>query len=66
MRRFAKRFNLVTALHIRAWNSQAPEQTIETINLSECGVYFETETPPSQGAMIQLRLKMPEGNHGPA
>ena len=59
-RRLAHRFSLAIPLYFRAWKSQAPEQKVESINLSECGVYFETDTPPREGAMIQVRLDMPK------
>lgn len=59
-RRLAHRFSLAIPLYFRAWKSQAPEQKVESINVSECGVYFETDMPPNEGAMIQLRLDMPK------
>jgi hypothetical protein len=33
---------------------------MESVNVSECGVYFETDTPPREGAMLQIRLEMPK------
>jgi hypothetical protein len=58
-RRLAQRFHLNIPLYIRAWNSHAPEQKVESVNVSECGAYFETDAPPREGAMIQIRLEMP-------
>jgi hypothetical protein len=58
-RRLARRFNITVPLYIRMWKSPAPEQKVESINVSECGVYFVTDTPPHEGAMIQIRLEMP-------
>jgi hypothetical protein len=58
-RRFAQRFRLTTPLYIREWKTLAPEKEINSVNVSEGGVYFETETPPRQGAMVQIRLSMP-------
>lgn len=58
-RRLAHRFRLNIPLYIRPWKSQAPEQKVESVNVSECGVYFETATPPREGAMVQVRLEMP-------
>jgi hypothetical protein len=58
-RRLAHRFRLTIPLHIRPWKSQAPEQKVESINVSECGVYFETDAPPREGAMLRVRLEMP-------
>jgi hypothetical protein len=59
-RRLAHRFNLRIPLHIRDWTSNAPEQTVESNNVSECGVFFKTDAPPDEGTVIQLRLEMPE------
>jgi PilZ domain len=58
-RRLAQRFHLNIPLYVRAWNSKGPEQRVESVNVSECGAYFETDTPPSEGAMMQIRLDMP-------
>lgn len=58
-RRLAHRFRLKIPLYIRPWKSQALEQKVESVNVSECGVYFETDSPPREGAMIQVRLEMP-------
>jgi hypothetical protein len=59
-RRLAQRFNLTIPLYIRAWKSSAAEQKVESVNVSECGAYFKTNTPPREGAMIQIRLEMPK------
>jgi hypothetical protein len=59
-RRLAQRFSLPIPLYIRGWKSQAPEQKVESTNISECGVYFETDTPQRVGAMMQIRLEMPK------
>ncbi len=65
-RRLAYRFNLSIPLHIRGWKSSAPEQTVDSNNVSESGVYFETDKPPNEGTVIQLRLEMPEEVTGEA
>jgi len=44
---------------MRAWHSTAPEQAAASLNVSESGVYFETETPPPEGASVHLRIDMP-------
>jgi len=59
-RRLAQRFCLNIPLYIRAWKSRAPEQKVEAVNVSECGAYFETDTPPCEGTMMQIRLEMPK------
>jgi hypothetical protein len=58
-RRLAQRFRLNIPLYIRAWKSHAPEQKVESINVSECGAYFETDSPPREGSIVQIRLDMP-------
>jgi hypothetical protein len=59
-RRFAQRFRLNIPLYIRAWKSQAPERKVESVNVSECGAYFETDTPVCEGEMMHIRLEMPK------
>jgi hypothetical protein len=59
-RRLAQRFRLKIPLYIRAWKSQAPERKVESVNVSECGAYFETDAPPCEGEMMQIRLEMPK------
>lgn len=59
-RRFAQRFHLTIPLFIREWKTMAPEKEATSVNLSECGVYFETDTPPREGSMVQIRLAMPQ------
>jgi len=58
-RRLALRFRLNIPLYIRAWKSHAPEQRVESVNVSECGAYFETDSPPREGSIVQIRLDMP-------
>ena len=59
-RRLAQRFSVIIPLYIRTWNSQSPEQIVESVNLSECGAYYETDSPPREGAMMHIRLDMPK------
>jgi hypothetical protein len=56
----AQRFSLIIPLYVRVWKSQAPELKVESVNVSECGAYYETNTPPPEGAMMQIRLDMPK------
>jgi hypothetical protein len=58
-RRFAQRFILAVPLHIRGWHSSAPEQKAASVNLSESGVYFETDAAPREGAAVQVKIAMP-------
>lgn len=59
-RRLARRFRVRIPLYLRACKSQVPELQVESINISECGAYFETETPPSEGTMMEIRVDMPK------
>jgi hypothetical protein len=58
-RRLAQRFRLTIPLFIREWKTTTPEKEVTSVNVSEGGVYFETDTPPREGSMVQIRLSMP-------
>ena len=58
-RRLAQRFRLTIPLFIREWKTMVPEKEVKSLNVSEGGVYFETDSPPREGAMVQIRLSMP-------
>jgi len=65
-RRLAQRFRLAIPLFVREWRTMTPEKEVESVNVSECGVYFETDTPPREGAMVHIRLEMPKEITGDA
>jgi hypothetical protein len=58
-RRLAQRFSLCIPLFIREWKTITPEKEVRSLNVSESGVYFETDAPPREGVMLQVRLSMP-------
>ena len=58
-RRYAQRFALTVPLHFRGWHSTGPELDAASVNVSESGVYFETDAPQSEGAVMRLRIDMP-------
>jgi hypothetical protein len=58
-RRLAHRFSLAIPLFIREWKTTAPEKRVQSVNVSERGVYFVTDTPVVEGTMLQIRLAMP-------
>ena len=58
-RRLARRFSINVPLYISDWKSPAIEQKVESANISESGVYFETDAPPSEGTMLRVRLDVP-------
>lgn len=59
-RRFARRHNVRTAVRVRAWKSSIPEHRAESVNISERGLLFATDTPFREGEAIEVLLKMPE------
>ena len=59
-RRFAERHNIKTALRVRIWKSDVPEKRAESVNLSQRGVFFATDSLYSPGEVVGILLKMPE------
>ena len=59
-RRFAQRFDVRVPVHYRAWKSPGPEAEAVTSNISERGLFFETDREIAAGENVQLRLRMPE------
>jgi len=55
----ARRFSLNVPLFISDWKFPANEREVESANISESGVYFETDAPPKEGTMLRLRLEVP-------
>jgi hypothetical protein len=59
-RRMAQRFSLIIPLYVSEWRYPAIEKKVESMNISESGVYFETDAPPCQGTMVRLKLDVPK------
>jgi hypothetical protein len=59
-RRLSSRFNVAIPFRYRDLNSSEPEESAESINISERGLYFETDSAPVIGTELQLCLAMPE------
>jgi hypothetical protein len=59
-RRLTVRHNLRTPIRIRLWKSATPEQRNESVNLSERGILFATDSPMNIGTVVEVLLKMPE------
>ena len=59
-RRRSPRHDMKTALRVRIWKSSAPEERSESINLSDRGIFFATDTLFQKGEAIEILLKMPE------
>ena len=59
-RRLSFRHKIRTPLRIRIWKSAAPEQRGESLDLSEQGILFATDSPMAIGTVVEVLLKMPE------
>ena len=59
-RRLSRRLSFKTPLRVRIWKSAAPEQNAESVNLSQNGVFFATDTPIREGETVEILLNMPE------
>lgn len=59
-RRICRRLNVRTPLSIRIWKSTEPEQSAESLNLSQHGVFFATNSAIREGETLEIFLKMPE------
>src|SRR5256885_2699352 len=59
-RRFAPRFRISIPLHFQSSKSPEPECSAETLDISSRGMCMETDTPPGVGAILMVRLRMPE------
>jgi hypothetical protein len=59
-RRLSRRLCLKTPLRVRIWKSAAPEEKAESLNLSQNGVYFATNTAIREGETVEILLIMPE------
>ena len=59
-RRLSRRLCLKTPLRVRIWKSAAPEERAESLNLSQNGVYFATNSAIREGEALEILLNMPE------
>lgn len=59
-RRMSQRHNIKTALRVRIWKSPIPEKRAESVNLSERGLFFATDSLLHEGEVIEILLKMPQ------
>ena len=59
-RRLARRLSFKTPLRVRIWKSKAPEQKTESLNISQNGVLFVTDSPLREGETVEILLNMPE------
>ncbi|HEY2545591.1 MAG TPA: PilZ domain-containing protein [Candidatus Acidoferrum sp.] len=59
-RRLARRLSFKTPLRVRIWKSKAPEQRTESVNLSQSGIFFASDSPLREGETVEILLNMPE------
>ncbi len=59
-RRLSCRFSFRTPLRVRARKPAASEERAESLNLSQTGVFFATDSPIRKGETVEILLKMPE------
>src|SRR5579864_8614654 len=59
-RRFAERHTIKTALRVRVWKSGLPEESAESLNISQRGIFFATNCRIAEGEVVEILLKMPE------
>jgi hypothetical protein len=59
-RRNVRRFQIKAALRVRVWKSLVPEHRAESVDLSERGIFFVTNTMIRKGQAVEILLKMPE------
>ncbi len=59
-RRLAGRYKVKTPLRVRLWKSAVPEQTAESVNLSQRGIYFAIDSLLRQGETVEVSFNMPQ------
>ncbi|MGA2099138.1 MAG: PilZ domain-containing protein [Candidatus Acidiferrum sp.] len=59
-RRSTHRVSLRTPLRVKIWKSEEPERRVESVNLSQTGVFFATDSPIREGETVEILLRMPE------
>ena len=59
-RRFAERYPIETALRVRLWKADAPEKRAVSLNLSQRGIFFVSDSLVAKGEVLEILLKMPE------
>src|SRR5437879_10236877 len=59
-RRLAGRYRMKTPLRVRLWKSAMPECSAESVNLSQRGIYFATDSVLHKGETVEVLFNMPE------
>ena len=58
-RRLAGRYKMKTPLRVRLWKSAVPECAAESMNLSQHGIYFATNSALHKGETVEVLFNMP-------
>jgi hypothetical protein len=59
-RRLVGRHGVRLPLRVRLWKSAMPEQSAESVNVSQRGIYFATDSILRQGETMEVLFDMPE------
>jgi hypothetical protein len=59
-RRLVGRYDVKMPLRIRMWKSATPEYPAESVNLSQRGIYFATDSVMREGETVEVFFDMPE------
>jgi Tfp pilus assembly protein PilZ len=59
-RRVSRRLWLNTPMLVRVWKSAQPEERAVSLNISQSGVYFASDSPLREGETVEILLRMPE------
>ena len=59
-RRAAPRFRISVPVRFELPKSSEPERAAETLDISSCGLLIETDAPPRIGAILRIRVRLPE------
>jgi len=59
-RRLAGRYKVKTPLCVRLWKSAVPDQTAESVNVSQRGIYFAIDSLLRQGETVEVFFDMPQ------
>jgi Tfp pilus assembly protein PilZ len=59
-RRLADRYKMKTPLRVRLWKSAVPECTAESVDLSQRGIYFATNSVLHKGETVEVLFNMPQ------
>jgi hypothetical protein len=53
-RRLADRYEVRTPLRVRLWKSAVPQCTAESVNISQRGIYFSTDSELRKGETVEV------------